>query len=593
MSRSHMNKAAGAIAHAVAYVLVLCIGVFGICTPHNAFAVGGDTSQPRNLAPAGVTVQSVSNVANFAVYSEADHSLTFLYSESAPTTASFGKEVTAVYDGYASKGWAVTRYERVDLVPWWDYMRQIQSVTFRDVTRPASVAFWFCQASNEAFTSIDCTNLDLSNAVDARSMFFNCKYLESIDTSSWDTSNITCMASMFQRCSSLTDVDISHFDTHNVETMASMFAYCSSLTSIDITTFNTSKANNLGRMFDNCTGAEVINVSGIDTSKAYLGYMFYNCQSVTYLDLSSFDTGKTTSLAGLFGNCSSLTTIVLGEEFDFFGKGMIRDKNLYGIFPTPPSDDGVHNGKWASPNADSYPQYTPLELRTVYDGATMAGVYTWATKASYHVSFDANGGTGAMAPIDVDPSSPPNVPACGFTRTGYVFIEWNTKADGTGVAYGVGELLAPTSAMTLYAQWDEARMVIEVTDEAILELGADGSITSPTRYPIVLTNKGNVDIRVSGIRYEPLEGASIVAEPTDLGEYELWMEPKGGTRIELSRYATSGFVELANASEWLIPSGARLRMDGVGGISAGMEVDSATQRIAAGRVLWRFASVGD
>lgn len=591
MNRCHTNKASCAIVHVVAFAFALCVVVFGACFPRHAFASGDDAGQPRDLTPAGVAMRSVSNVANYAVYSETDHSLTFLHSDNAPTNATFGKAVTAVYDGYASKGWAVTAYERVDLVPWWNYMRQIQSVTFQDVTRPMSVAFWFCQASNEAFTSIDCTNLDLSNATDARSMFFNCNHLESIEASSWDTSNITCMAGMFQRCSCLTDIDISHFDTHNVETMASMFAYCSSLESIDITTFNTSKATNLGRMFDNCTGAETINVSGIDTSKAYLGYMFYNCQSVTHLDLSSFDTGKTTSLAGMFGQCSSLTTIVLGEEFDFFGKGTIKDANLYGIFPTPPSNDGVHNGKWASPTAESYPQYTPLELRVAYDGATMSGAYVWATKASYPVSFDANGGVGTMAAVDVDPGDPLSVPACSFTRAGYVFTEWNTRADGTGMAYGEGESLAPTAAVTLYAQWDEARMVIEVTDQAVLELGADGSITSPTRYPIILANKGNVDIRVSGIRYEPLEGIAIVAQPASLDEYELWMEPKGGTRIELSSYASDGFAEPENTDEWLIPSGAQLRMDGVGGVSAGMEVDSTTPRITAGRLLWRFARV--
>lgn len=38
-------------------------------------------------------------------------------------------------------------------------------------------------------------------------------------------------------------------------------------------------------------------------------------------------------------------------------------------------------------------------------------------------------------------------------RTGYTFIEWNTKADGTGTSYGAGSELSVNAFVTLYAQW--------------------------------------------------------------------------------------------------------------------------------------------
>lgn len=46
----------------------------------------------------------------------------------------------------------------------------------------------------------------------------------------------------------------------------------------------------------------------------------------------------------------------------------------------------------------------------------------------------------------------------GFTRTGYTFIGWNTKADGTGKTYSDGESVTNLTAekngtVTLYAQW--------------------------------------------------------------------------------------------------------------------------------------------
>ena len=47
-------------------------------------------------------------------------------------------------------------------------------------------------------------------------------------------------------------------------------------------------------------------------------------------------------------------------------------------------------------------------------------------------------------------------PASQFTRTGYTFTGWNTKADGTGTAYKAGAAITyPTegTTLTLYAQW--------------------------------------------------------------------------------------------------------------------------------------------
>ena len=40
-----------------------------------------------------------------------------------------------------------------------------------------------------------------------------------------------------------------------------------------------------------------------------------------------------------------------------------------------------------------------------------------------------------------------------FTRRGYSFSGWNTKADGSGTAYGDGAIISPSSNITLYAQW--------------------------------------------------------------------------------------------------------------------------------------------
>ena len=76
---------------------------------------------------------------------------------------------------------------------------------------------------------------------------------------------------------------------------------------------------------------------------------------------------------------------------------------------------------------------------------------------TYTVRFNANKGTGKMSDqkgIPYDESTTLN--PCTFTRTGYHFLGWNTKANGTGET--VEEALNLTAAnkgtVTLYAQWE-------------------------------------------------------------------------------------------------------------------------------------------
>lgn len=71
---------------------------------------------------------------------------------------------------------------------------------------------------------------------------------------------------------------------------------------------------------------------------------------------------------------------------------------------------------------------------------------------SYTVRFDLNGGSGEAAPVtvvmgetvgDSMPSDP--------SRTGYKFIGWNTKKDGSGIVFDKNTVV--TGDITVYAQW--------------------------------------------------------------------------------------------------------------------------------------------
>ena len=71
----------------------------------------------------------------------------------------------------------------------------------------------------------------------------------------------------------------------------------------------------------------------------------------------------------------------------------------------------------------------------------------------YTVTFKANGGSGSMSPQTFKAGQEAALTTNQFSRSGYLFSGWNTKADGSGDFYLDKEVILPTSNMTLYAQW--------------------------------------------------------------------------------------------------------------------------------------------
>jgi uncharacterized protein (TIGR02145 family)/uncharacterized repeat protein (TIGR02543 family) len=84
-----------------------------------------------------------------------------------------------------------------------------------------------------------------------------------------------------------------------------------------------------------------------------------------------------------------------------------------------------------------------------------AGVTLYAqwTVNTYTVTYNANNGTGAPAnqtkTHDVALTLSSAVPA----RAGYIFVNWNTSANGSGTSYASGASYTANASLTLYAQW--------------------------------------------------------------------------------------------------------------------------------------------
>ena len=102
--------------------------------------------------------------------------------------------------------------------------------------------------------------------------------------------------------------------------------------------------------------------------------------------------------------------------------------------------------------------------KTYTDKATISNVTSNITltaqwKANtYYVKFNANNGSGSMSDQIFTYGTAQNLTANDFSRTGYLFATWNTKADGSGTSYADKALvnnLSSTNGVTvnLYAQW--------------------------------------------------------------------------------------------------------------------------------------------
>ena len=70
------------------------------------------------------------------------------------------------------------------------------------------------------------------------------------------------------------------------------------------------------------------------------------------------------------------------------------------------------------------------------------------------LTYNANGGSGEMKSMTGNKGSEITLAANVFTKNGYTFTEWNTKADGKGEKFADKEKIKLTANTTLYAQWN-------------------------------------------------------------------------------------------------------------------------------------------
>jgi len=76
----------------------------------------------------------------------------------------------------------------------------------------------------------------------------------------------------------------------------------------------------------------------------------------------------------------------------------------------------------------------------------------------FHITYEANGGTGSHRGPEVPSSTASKVLTLEETkiyRVGHKFLGWNTKADGSGTTYHSGNEITLHNNLTLYAMWQK------------------------------------------------------------------------------------------------------------------------------------------
>lgn len=398
--------------------------------------------------------------------------------------------------------------------------------------------------------AVDAAGLETHNVVYMQGMFSGCHSLKAIDLSSWDTSSLQRIYSCFVNCRSLTSVKLPAMGGPN------------------------SKLNSVGHLFWGCTSLKEGDISSIDTrtitdswSWSAISGIFGDHYMGWGEDMESYDSGLYKIVTGpnfvqnpgvdkwcifpktmyriddgsyarhtysdYIPNGSAVYVVRAALSFDGNGatSGSMDDTLLYyyseGASQLPKNAfkrDGYTFLGWSSdPNATSatvsdqesldFDAVTQKAQRRDSDDQGEEFSYTlyaiWAKNPT--IAFDPNGGTGSMDSVAVEYGTSSALPECAFTRRGYLFDGWNTAADGSGTAYADAALIAPTSDVTLYAQWREQTYTLTYDPAGGKWAdGTTGNVTmsygkasAPATILEAPTREGYKFVRWEGSSYQP------------------------------------------------------------------------------------------
>jgi len=183
--------------------------------------------------------------------------------------------------------------------------------------------------------------------------------------------------------------------------------------------------------FDSETGGNLIGVGGAEFVPIESTQVFAQWTAIANDTLMFDANGGTGSIAPYTGENGSSTNLPTIDGIAYLGYA-------FSGWNTQADGSGTEYAEGVS--------FTLVGNQTFYA--------QWAPGPSDTVSFDANGGSGSISPINGTPGSTITLPdQNGLIHAGFALLRWNTSATGTGTSYPVGEGFKLSGSIVLYAQW--------------------------------------------------------------------------------------------------------------------------------------------
>ena len=370
-------------------------------------------------------------------------------------------------------------------------LKKIDSLAFKDCSSLESI-----DLSNAEITEIpvrafeNCTSLKsikLPSTVTkiADNAFAGCSNLEEIEgLEQCKISELSATA--FDGCVRLKDINLSNATIAAIpdQIFSGMRGLISATVPKTVTSIGT-------EAFYACKNLEMINgLSDCDITK--IGEKaFYNCWSLKEADLSG--SSLTVLPASVFKGDTALLSVKMPESLNeigneaFYGCSAMKKLDLNNTRLTTIGNSALSDmtslmyinlpdtvnsvgAKAFDLNFRLDSSDTALMPTVVSENVTPASVnYTdnnvspWKRRQvifrdnAVAVHFDGNGSDGktANAPVFASAGTKISIPACKYTKKGYLFTGWNTEKDGSGTTYKAGARTSDAISI-LYAQWKKS-----------------------------------------------------------------------------------------------------------------------------------------
>ena len=175
---------------------------------------------------------------------------------------------------------------------------------------------------------------------------------------------------------------------------------------------------------------------------------------------------------------SDNSAIKVGEAGGYIGDNGLADyNNSGGINITKPGYMAKAGAEWntkANGTGTSYSQatkYKVSDFANVSEGNKMVSLYVNWVPATYTITYNANGGSGAPSATTYTyaTSGTVNLSTTVPTRDEYTFLGWSTSSTATSATYRAGAAYNKnvSSNVTLYAVWKKTNITIDVTDDLV------------------------------------------------------------------------------------------------------------------------------